>query len=212
MEEDTDMAKDYFLKTENNTKLSTADLEEPKLSNYNEYFCPLAAELTRIYFGWDHGKPLVWRVLKNGCHDFNGDKYVGRNTLLIDCDTVISMGPYDSKKKGGELSRWRNCWLKNYLNGEFLSDNTKVKKFIAPSYKRESSNWLCKHDSFEPLEDEKFFVLDYSEIEDNSYYKPHNDILTSHRQACQKKYKGDLTDYWLRSHRGDDIADYAHFN
>ena len=72
MEEDTDMAKDYFLKTENNTKLSIADLEEPVRENYHEFFSPLGCRFSRVYFGWNHGKPLLWRVLKKECTDFNG--------------------------------------------------------------------------------------------------------------------------------------------
>ena len=207
------MAKDYFLKTENNTKLSIADLEEPVRENYHEFFSPLGCRFSRVYFGWNHGKPLLWRVLKKECTDFNGEKFGNRKTLLIDCDSVISKGIYDSSKKDkGQLSRWRNCWLNSFLNGEFYADNVKLKNYIAPSYKREknSSDYNTVAVNFEPLEGENFFVLDCSEILNSGYYGGTHGMWDSNPQFA-KRFEKEVTNYWLRSYTNDTTAVYMYF-
>ena len=207
------MAKDYFLKTEHNTKLSTADLKEPVKEKYHELFSPLGCKFSRIYFGWKNGKPLVWRVLAIGCKCFNGEKYPRRKTLLIDCDSVISKSIYDSKITGtGKVSRWRNSFLNGYLNGEFYADNVKVTKFIAQSYKREPNGLDNKSPSykFEPLDGETFFVLDCAEISNKRYYCEDGGLGTPDPQFA-KKYENKVTNYWLRSYYKDDEAVYRYF-
>ena len=160
-----------------------------------------------VYYGSYGGIPVKYRVLDTAATEFGG------NTMLLDCDSTLKNKAHVSKSPY-EYS-WGSSEVRAWLNGaEFFGDAedpqgafTKAERSaIASSTKAEKAEGKDGDGSrslgYQPLSDEKIFLLDAVEATRSTYGYQNTD-----EKDANRKKLGTITWWWLRS---PDIDDATH--
>ena len=184
-------------KDETNTGLGTGSISNPAGADqwcYVYYGKPLGQPGGQVY-------PVRYRVLDKAATEFGG------NTMLLDCDHVLDMMPYDA-----ESNVWADSDVKNALNGSNMQDNYYPAEILAmanstkaePSSNDGTISTLNLFD-FAPLTGEKLFLLDAREVTNPSYgYVTEATVRTSYtKKILYFPSSGSAPDWTLRSSVND---------
>lgn len=158
-----------------------------------------------VYFGKYDGLPVKYRVL-----DPTTEIYGGR-TMLLDCDEILYMAPFDADGKVNEgasqLNDWRYSDLRAGLNGEaFL---LKPNVFSEAERNAIASSVIAAHDrepelgdtfeAYSALIGEKIFLLDIEDIRNRSYGYDPESWLDDSRRKYMILAGGTASSWWIRS-------------
>ena len=184
-------------KDETNTGLGTGSISNPAGADqwcYVYYGKPLGQPGGQVY-------PVRYRVLDKAATEFGG------NTMLLDCDHVLFMIPYDA-----ESNVWADSDVKNDLNGYIMQDDYYPAEILAManSTKAEPSSndgtiSTLNRFGFAPLTGEKLFLLDAREVTNPSYgYVTEATVRTSYtKKILYFPSSGSAPDWTLRSSVND---------
>ncbi|MBQ1849079.1 MAG: hypothetical protein II139_01775, partial [Lachnospiraceae bacterium] len=158
-----------------------------------------------VYYGKYDGKPVKYRVLDTAATEFGG------NTMLLDCDSALIDRPHNSKGVPDGYS-WENSEIRDWLSDEFFGNVeeglqgafTKAERSaIASSTKAEKAEGKDGGGSsslgYQPLSDEKIFLLDAAEVTRSTYGYQNSDMYDWNKKKSGQGGYG----WWLRSTSSD---------
>lgn len=142
-----------------------------------------------VYFGTYNGNPVKYRVLDSETTVFGG------TTMLLDCDSILSIIAFDN-----DNNVWETSDIRTYLNETFLADNftTAEQSAIALSTKNaedETDGDGREYLAYTPLSGDKIFFLDAKEATNISY-----GYSNTPDEVKNRSKKGSvMCAWWLRS-------------
>lgn len=143
---------------------------------------------SRIYFGSNNNKPVLWRVLDNDA------SVGGKSMMLLQTDQLFAEMAYDEL-----YSDWESSDIRIYLNGsgkqQFLSSFSEQEKtLLVKSTKKAAENTVIEGITYTnpAIKEDRVFLLSAEEVLRSEYGYPSN----SSRKMVSE---GDAAVWWLRS-------------
>ena len=197
-------------KDQNNTILGTDGMAGPSAPEASK-----AWEGSYVYFGSYDGTPIKFRVLAPQTTAFGG------TTLFLDSDRVLFAQRFDVN----DAALWEDSEIRNYLNNEFYTGSFSAFEQSAIFSSKVKGGDAYSSDSFKGvmyretvgLSDDKVFLLDSSDLNNESYgyssdtgwtlnsgkWTSNPDALlqntSQHSVINHQKIKNDSSHWWLRS-------------
>ncbi|SDB01954.1 leucine-rich repeat protein [Butyrivibrio sp. INlla16] len=173
-----------YAKTSNKTitGLGTGAIENPVKGG---------GEWNYVYYGQYENKSVKYRVLDTDCTDFSDYGKISKNTMLLDCDSVLyHLMPGTSAGLIEDLND------QGFLDADVFTDAEKDAIAFSRKERRSSSDGEGVDGGFAQLKETKIFVLDPKEVTNTSYgYKDQTEDLNRIKKNIST---GRKDDWWLR--------------